>query len=62
MASESADGALSPPVSSFLICGKIWKLGDPIHSIGIGVIEKKKWSILSAIHSLLQEPKESFWD
>ncbi len=31
MASESTDPALSPDVISFVIAGKIRKLGDPIH-------------------------------
>jgi hypothetical protein len=41
MASDSADQALSRDVASFVICGKTWQLGDPIHSTGIGAIEKK---------------------
>ena len=43
MASGSADDALSPPAISFVICGKTWKLGDPIHSTGIWGHGKKKW-------------------
>ena len=43
MASGSADDALSPPATSFVICEKTWKLSDPIHSTGIGAI-KEKWS------------------
>ena len=42
MASESADSALSPAASSFVIAGKTWRLGDAIHSTGVGAIEKKK--------------------
>jgi hypothetical protein len=42
MASDSADQALSPAVISFVICGKTWRLGDPIHSTGFGAVEKKK--------------------
>ncbi len=42
MASESADQALPPDIQSFVICGKTWKVGDEIHSTGIGAIEKKK--------------------
>jgi hypothetical protein len=44
MASDSAgaDQALSPDVTSFVICEKTWQLGYPIHSTGIGAIEKKK--------------------
>ena len=42
MASDSADQALSPDVISFVICGKTWRLGDPIHSTGFGAVEKKK--------------------
>ncbi len=42
MASESADGALSDAATSSLLCGKTWKLGDPIHSTGFGAIEKKQ--------------------
>ena len=42
MASESADQALSRDAISFCIAGKTWKVGDEIHSIGIGAIEKKK--------------------
>ncbi len=41
MASESADQALSPAETSFVICGRTWKLGDPIHSTGVGAIENK---------------------
>jgi hypothetical protein len=43
MASASADQALSPAVASFVICGRTWKLGDPIHctGLGVGAIEKK---------------------
>jgi hypothetical protein len=41
MASESADPALSPAVIRFVIAGKTWKLGDPIHSTGAGAVEKK---------------------
>ena len=42
MASESAESALSPGVSSFVIAGKTWRLGDAIHSTGVGAVEKKK--------------------
>ncbi len=42
MASESSDPALSPAVISFVIAGKTWKLGDTIHSTGVGAVEKKK--------------------
>ncbi len=42
MASGSADQALSRDAISFYIAGKTWKVGDEIHSIGIGAIEKKK--------------------
>ncbi len=42
MASERADQALSPDIQSFVICGKTWKVGDEIHSTGVGAIEKKK--------------------
>jgi len=42
MASDSADQALSPAAISFVICGKTWRLGDPIHSTGIGAIKKIK--------------------
>jgi hypothetical protein len=41
MASESADSALSPAASSFVIAGKTWRLGDAIHSTGVGAVEKK---------------------
>jgi hypothetical protein len=41
MASDSADQALSPDVPSFVICVRPWKLGDALHSTGIGAIEKK---------------------
>ncbi len=40
MASESADSALSRAASSFVIAGKTWRLGDAIHSTGVGAIEK----------------------
>jgi hypothetical protein len=42
MASDSADQALSRDVISFAMCGKIWRLGDPIHSTEIGAIKKRK--------------------
>jgi hypothetical protein len=42
MASESADQALSPAVTSFVICGRTWKLGAPIYSTGVGAIKKKE--------------------
>jgi hypothetical protein len=42
MASDSADQALSQTAISFVICGKTWRLGDPIHSTGIGAIKKIK--------------------
>ncbi len=42
MASESADPALSPGVSSFVICEKTWKLGDEIYSTGVGVMHIKE--------------------
>jgi hypothetical protein len=42
MASDRADPALSPAVISFVIAEKIWKLGDPIHSTGLGPCKKKK--------------------
>ena len=61
MASESADSALSRAASSFVIAGKTWRLGDAIHSTGVGAIEKKKWWTLLEMHSPLQEPKESLW-
>ncbi len=41
MASESADSALSAGASSFVIAGKTWRLGDAIHSTGVGAVEKK---------------------
>jgi hypothetical protein len=41
MASDSADQALSRDVISFVIWEKIWLLGYPIHSTGIGAIEQK---------------------
>ena len=42
MASGSADQALSPDAIGFVIAGKTWKVGDEIHSTGVGAIEKKK--------------------
>ncbi len=42
MASESADSVLSPGASSFVIAGRTWRLGDAIHSTGVGAVEKKK--------------------
>ncbi len=42
MASDRADPALSPAVISFVIAGRTWKLGDPIHSTGVGAVEKRK--------------------
>jgi len=42
MASDSADQALSPDVLSFVICGRLWRLGDAIHSTEFGANEKKK--------------------
>jgi hypothetical protein len=41
MASESADQALSPAVTSFVIYERTWKLGGPIYSTGVGAIKKK---------------------
>jgi hypothetical protein len=61
MASESADQALSPAVTSFVICGRTWKLGDPIYSTGVGAI-KKKWSNLLAMLAPPPKSKESVWD
>jgi hypothetical protein len=60
MASGSADQALSPDVTSFVICGRTMKLGDQIHSTGIGAIEKKR-SIHLAMLSPPPESKESLW-
>ena len=54
MASESADQALSLAVTSFVICGRTWKLGAPIYSTGVGATIKKKWSNLLAMPSPLQ--------
>ncbi len=42
MASDRADPALSPAVISFVIAGRTWKLGDPIHSTGVGAVKKTK--------------------
>jgi hypothetical protein len=42
MASGSADQALSPEAISFVVAGKTWKVGDEIHSTGVGAIEKKE--------------------
>ena len=61
MASESADSALSPAVSSFVIAGKTWRLGDAIHSTGVGAIEKKKWWALLEMLMPPQGSKESLW-
>jgi hypothetical protein len=41
-ASESGGSALPGPVPSFKIGQRVWKLGDPIHSIGTAAVEKKK--------------------
>ena len=41
-ASESRDTGLPGPVPSFKIGSRVWKLGDPIHSVGIAAVEKKK--------------------
>ena len=41
-ASDSGGQALSGPVPSFKIGSRVWKLGDPIHSVGIAAVEKKK--------------------
>ena len=41
MALGSSDDALSA-LTSFVICWKTWKLGDPIHSTEIGAIKKKR--------------------
>ena len=41
MASESADPALSPGASSFVIAGKTWMLGDAIHSTGVEAVKTK---------------------
>jgi hypothetical protein len=50
MASESADQALSPAETSFVICGRTWKLSS-VSTIQFTVLElgpskKKKWSNL----------------
>ncbi len=42
MASESADSVLSPGASSFVIAGKTWRIGDAIHSTGVGAVKKKE--------------------
>ena len=42
MSSDAQAPALSAAVSSFQIGNRTWKLGDPIHSIGTKVIEKRK--------------------
>ena len=60
MVSESADPALSPGASSFVIAGKTWRLGDAIHSTGVETV-KKKWSKLLEMLSPLQGSKESSW-
>jgi hypothetical protein len=62
MASDSADQALSRDVISFAICGKIWRLGDPIHSTEIGAIKKTKMAQSLANTSPPQESKESLWN
>jgi hypothetical protein len=41
-ASESGGSALPGPVPSFKIGQRVWKLGEPIHSIGTAAVEKKK--------------------
>ena len=61
MASESADSALSPAASSFVIAGKTWRLGNAIHSTGVGAVEKKKWWALLEMLMPPQGSKESLW-
>ena len=61
MASGSADQALSPEAISFVVAGKTWKVGDEIHSTGVGAIEKRKWFKLLELHTPLHGLKESSW-
>lgn len=61
MASGSADQALSPEAISFVVAGKTWKVGDEIHSTGVGAIEKKKWWALLEMLMPPQGSKESLW-
>ncbi len=42
VASDSAQQDLSGTVGNFKICGRTWKIGDPIHTVGIGAIQKKR--------------------
>ncbi len=43
MAASESGGSVPPgPVPSFKIGPSVWKLGDPIHSIGTAAVEKKK--------------------
>jgi hypothetical protein len=62
MASESAVQALSPAVTSFVICGRTWKLGYPIHSTGVGAIENKMVQSFGDAFGAQPESKESRWD
>ena len=62
MASESAVQALSPAVTSFVICGRTWKLGDPILSTGVGANEKKIVQSFGDAFGAWPESKESLWD
>jgi hypothetical protein len=59
MASESADPLLSPDVISFVIAGKTWKLGDPIHITGAGAVKKKENGRNFGLNLPQQGPKES---
>ena len=40
---ERGDSGLPGPVPSFKIGSRVLKLGDPIHSVGIDAVEKRKW-------------------
>ena len=60
-ASESRDAGLPGPVPSFKIGSRVWKLGDPIHSVGIDAVEKKKMVEIFAINMRQQGSKEPLW-
>ncbi len=53
VASDSAQQDLSGTVSSIQICGRIWKIGDPIHT---GAMEIKWWNLCcAASHTTMVE-------
>ncbi len=61
MASDSPEQDLSGPVLNFTIGEHIWKIGNPIHTVGVGAVERKCRKLLVPIFNP-QVSKDSFWD